>query len=146
MKLYTLGYEGMYLSVFLVTLQQNDIDLVVDVRLNPISRKRGFSKRSLSEYLESSGVEYYHLPELGDPKSIRDAFLKNSDTNFLQEHFTNYLDAHKDAIENLYDLIRGRNACLMCFEHLPKKCHRKVIADYLINHKKKYPDIEVRHL
>jgi hypothetical protein len=41
---------------------------LVDVRLTPISRKPGFSKRRLTEALTESGIEYVHLPVLGNSK------------------------------------------------------------------------------
>ncbi|WP_448759848.1 DUF488 domain-containing protein [Actinomyces oricola] len=44
---------------------------LVDVRLNPVSRVRGFSKNRLRERLEASGLVYEHRPELGNPKNNR---------------------------------------------------------------------------
>ena len=47
MPLFTIGYEGQALDDVLGKLKANKIELVVDVRALPLSRKRGFSKNAL---------------------------------------------------------------------------------------------------
>ena len=44
---------------------------MIDVRKNPISRKKGFSKTKLSEQLKEHGIKYFHLPNLGIESSLR---------------------------------------------------------------------------
>ena len=61
----TIGYEGRSLEVYLNLLLKNSVTLLCDVRRNPLSRKYGFSKRTLSNACESVGIRYEHLPELG---------------------------------------------------------------------------------
>lgn len=60
------GYEGRDAEQFVRDLDSADIAVVVDVRLNPISRKKGFSKRTLAEHLAAAGIGYEHLPALGN--------------------------------------------------------------------------------
>ena len=66
--LYTFGYEGLAIDQYITRLQQVGVKTIVDVRQLPLSRKRGFSKRSFSEALEKSGIAYLHSPTLGCPK------------------------------------------------------------------------------
>lgn len=41
---YTIGYEGIDLEQFIDIIKKNHIDTIIDVRKNPVSRKKGFSK------------------------------------------------------------------------------------------------------
>ena len=63
-----IGYEGENVDSLVAKLLAWKIAVLVDVRLNAISRKRGFSKRSLSEALDAVGITYVHLPNLGQPQ------------------------------------------------------------------------------
>jgi hypothetical protein len=73
------GYEGQELDEFLSSLVGLGVRTLVDVRLTPISRKRGFSKRALAEAAESVGIEYEHLRSLGNPKDNRTGFAGGPD-------------------------------------------------------------------
>lgn len=61
----TIGYEGRSLEGYLNALLQDGVTLLCDVRRNPLSRKYGFSKNTLSRACEGVGLRYEHLPELG---------------------------------------------------------------------------------
>lgn len=82
------GYEGQHAEQFVDELRSAGVDVVVDVRLTPISRKRGFSKRSLAEHLESAGIRYEHLRALGNPKDNRAGFA--GDANELRSALARY--------------------------------------------------------
>ena len=69
--LVTLGYESKTLEVYLNQLLQDGVTLLCDVRRNPLSRKYGFSKSTLSHACEGVGIRYEHLPELGIPSEKR---------------------------------------------------------------------------
>jgi Protein of unknown function, DUF488 len=43
---------------------------VVDVHELPLSRKRGFSKKSLATHLELNGLRYNHMAARGCPRAI----------------------------------------------------------------------------
>ena len=44
----TIGYEGATVDAFLRTLREAGVELVLDIRAAPVSRKKGFSKNQLS--------------------------------------------------------------------------------------------------
>ena len=52
----TIGYEGRLADGFLKDLTGSGIQILVDVREMPISRKRGFSKSTLSELVQKAGI------------------------------------------------------------------------------------------
>jgi uncharacterized protein (DUF488 family) len=66
--LFTLGYEGLTIEVFIARLQAAQVKTVVDVRELPLSRKKGFSKSAFCSVLSTHGIAYLHVPALGCPK------------------------------------------------------------------------------
>jgi len=59
--IYTIGYEERTLEEFIEQLKLFNISTLVDIRENPFSRKKGFSKNALAQSLEENGIEYLHL-------------------------------------------------------------------------------------
>jgi uncharacterized protein (DUF488 family) len=72
--LLSIGYEGRDASTMADELASAGVTVLVDVRLTPLSRKRGFSKTALRELLATRGIAYVHLRALGNPKDNRDNF------------------------------------------------------------------------
>ncbi|MES5048417.1 DUF488 domain-containing protein [Rhizobium nepotum] len=127
---YTIGYEGTDIERFVETLTTVGVEVVADVRAVPLSRKKGFSKNSLRDHLESAGIKYLAMQELGDPKEGREAAKAG---NF--DRFRTIYSAHVDqpesaaAIERLVALSEEQAVCLLCFERDPKTCHRFIIGE-----------------
>jgi uncharacterized protein (DUF488 family) len=125
----SIGYEGRDLEGFMSALRINRVDVVVDVRLTPISRKKGFSKTALSGALVDAGVDYLHLPELGNPKENRDAF-GDGRVEQGRARFNERLDNGSGAaFDQVIELARARRVALLCFERDEKACHRWCITD-----------------
>ncbi|UCF43976.1 MAG: DUF488 domain-containing protein [Planctomycetota bacterium] len=78
-NLFTVGYEGTNINGFIANLLTNSVDCVLDVRQRPLSRKPGFSKNELAQRLNSSKIQYVHLPDLGTPKPIRQKLKSTRD-------------------------------------------------------------------
>lgn len=112
-------------------LHEANISIVIDVRENPNSRKKGFSKKALSEILRNDGILYKHIVELGTPKEIRSEYQANGNIECLLNQYRTYLTENPEHIETLLNTIADNSACLMCFEKLPTQCHRFVIAEYI---------------
>jgi hypothetical protein len=68
------GYEGLSVDQLVASLKAEGIELLVDVRLTPLSRKPGLSKRALSAALTAAGIRYVHDRRLGNPKENRSAY------------------------------------------------------------------------
>ena len=62
-QIFTFGYEGLALDVFLTRLKQAGVETIIDVRANPLSRKRGFSKRGLAAALQEVGIARMGKPD-----------------------------------------------------------------------------------
>lgn len=125
-----IGYEGKTLEKLIEDLVALEIGTLVDVRLNAISRKRGFSKRALGEALEDAGITYQHRPELGNARDNRAGFAEEWRTEAgrsARQQYTETLqeaDASK-AIDELADLASRERVALLCFEASELHCHRR---------------------
>lgn len=133
--LLTLGYEGLDIESFVAKLRDTDTRALADVRKNPVSRKKGFSKRALSERLAVAGIEYRHFAALGVPSQNRrdlDPSRPETYTALFDYYETEILPAAAESLDALQQLLQfhGRVA-LMCFEADPDFCHRSRLADIL---------------
>lgn len=131
---FTIGYEGTDIARFVQTLKAVGIECVADVRAVPHSRKKGFSKKSLSQALFDAGIEYQHFLSLGDPKPGRDA-ARAGDYETFRSIYTDHLalDDSQASLEDLVAVVENRKTCLLCFERDPKTCHRSIIAQSIVS-------------
>ncbi len=131
--LFTIGYEGKTLESFVNTLIQNDIRLLCDVRKNPLSRKFGFSKSKLQHVLETVGIKYMHIPEVGIDSDKRTSLNTSHDYAVLFDEYKANLHTITKYLENIARLLDDNHRiALMCYEEDPGICHRHIIRDYLI--------------
>lgn len=128
MNVYTVGYEGLELEVFLRQLRRAGIKVLVDVRDLPLSRKRGFSKTALAEALDKAGMSYLHVRSLGCPKAIRDQYRADGDWKTYTAAFLKYLRKQSQAVRELADLCESQAAALLCYEADAGLCHRTYVA------------------
>lgn len=126
--LYTIGYEGRTLNEFVGQLKEFDISILVDVRENPFSRKKGFSKTPLSQYLKEYDIEYLHLKTLGSPKPLRQKLRLDGNYDYFFEEYSKYIKSQMRIIEELYRIILTKICCIMCYEREPQDCHRFIVA------------------
>ena len=128
----TIGYEGSTIDDFVVALLHVSIDVLIDVRDLPLSRKKGFSKKQLAGALAAAGIEYVHLRGLGDPRAGRQAARAGNYREF-QTIFNRHMktEAALRDIDIAAELVSARRACLMCFECNHARCHRSIVADRL---------------
>lgn len=127
------GYEGKDISTFLQELKAWKIDTVVDVRLNPLSRKKGFSKKALTEALADVGIRYRHLPALGNPKDNRAGFAEPGTpaAKSAGEKYRAMLERDESivSLKELADLAAGQRVAVLCFEASERCCHRFYVLE-----------------
>lgn len=130
MALFTVGYEGRDPDGLARLLADRGVSALVDVRLNPISRKRGFSKKALAEAVGSAGIAYHHVRELGNPKEIRDRARSTAEALALYRvHMAPRWD---ESLVRVAELVRSEVVCLLCLEAAPHDCHRHIVAEELV--------------
>ncbi len=128
-SLYTIGYEGKGLDEFVNQLKHFGISILVDVREVPFSRKKGFSKVPLSQYLKEYDIEYLHFRELGSPKPLRQKIRLDGDYDYFFEKYSRYIKSQIKITEELYRIILSKTCCIMCYEKEPRNCHRSIVAE-----------------
>ncbi len=143
MVLLTVGYEGRTAGELVAVLADADVDVLVDVRLTPLSRKPGLSKRQLANALAAAGVDYLHLPALGNPRDNREAFRQGDPRSRARFRASLRTPQARAALDELRSRIREERVALLCFEREPDCCHRQLVSDDLLRHD---PGLGVWHL
>ena len=133
--LFTIGYEGITIDSYLNKLISNNIKALIDVRKNPISMKYGFSKTKLKHYVESAGLKYFHIPQLGIPSEMRSNLVNRADYQKLFQYYkSEILPKQSDAIEKVKNLHSNYlRTALTCYEADHRSCHRQEITALLQN-------------
>lgn len=130
-----LGYEGLTIKEFCAEVATLGVSMVVDVRLNALSRRPGFSKNGLRAALADMGVDYLHLPALGNPRDNRSGFRypESAAGRDARERYGAIVlsPAGNRAIEELADLANVETLGFLCFERDQRVCHRQVVMDHL---------------
>jgi uncharacterized protein (DUF488 family) len=133
--LFTIGYEGVSLEEYLNKLIINGIKVLCDVRKNSLSMKYGFSKTQLQKACEGVGIKYKHIPDLGIDSDKRQELNTQTDYNNL---FTIYLNdiltKTRSQQEDIIELLKTyKRVALTCFEANIHQCHRKHLAEAIVN-------------
>jgi uncharacterized protein (DUF488 family) len=144
MKLFTIGFTKKSAEKFFSMLSDAGVKRVVDIRLNNTSQLAGFAKKEdLVYFLKKIGdIDYTHRPELAPTQDIMDAFKKKKGSWEIYEKKFLALLAQR-GVEDTIPRKMLDEACLLCSEEKPQKCHRRLVAEYF---REKWPEIEIVHL
>ena len=133
-KIWTIGHSTHTLEKFIAMLTSFQIELLVDIRSFPGSRRYPhFNKEALSVSLPANNIEYVHLVELGGRRKPR---KDSKNTAWRVEAFRGYADymeteAFEKAIHKLEVLGNKKRVAYMCSEAVWWSCHRSLVSDYL---------------
>ena len=138
MVVFTIGHSTRTAAELIALLRDAEIAAVVDVRRFPGSRRHPqFNAETLERSLADSSIRYRHLAALGGRRGAREAGGESPHTLWREAAFRNYADYaetadFRAAFAELLTLARERRSAIMCAEALWWRCHRRIIADYLI--------------
>lgn len=126
------GYEGLDQAGLISILRRHNVSVVADVRLTPLSRKAGLSKRALSEALKAKRISYVHLPALGNPKDNRAGYSDPKDPK-PRRRFEQLLAsaAGQEELGQLRALANSEVIGVLCFERDEGLCHRQQVLQAL---------------
>src|SRR6266850_893382 len=133
MTVWTIGHSTREIGEFVALLEENQIEVLADVRRYPGSRRHPqFGQAQLAQTLRDSGIEYVHMPELGGRRPARPNSVNTAWRNAAFRGYADYMETAEfaKAIENLIDVATRNRAVIMCAEALWWQCHRGLIADY----------------
>jgi uncharacterized protein (DUF488 family) len=164
-NIFTVGHSTRSLDELVVLLKQNHVELLVDVRTVPASRRMPhFARAALERSLPERGIAYEHMPALGGLRKPRSDSTNLAWRNVSFRGYADYMqtDEFWAALETLLSHIappsaaptpphkwggqghlpmNGEDIALMCAEAVPWRCHRSLIADALT-----VMGFEVRHI
>lgn len=135
---FTVGHSNRSLEDFVVLLTAARIERVVDVRTVPRSRTNPqFNKDRLPGSLGTAGISYEHLADLGGLRGKARGVTPAVNGFWSNESFHNYADyalspQFHAGLQHLRDEGRQRRCAIMCSEAVWWRCHRRIVADYLI--------------
>ena len=134
--LHTVGHSNRPFETFLTLLDSAEIQVLVDVRRYPMSRRwPHFNRARLEAVLSAAGREYWWVEDLGGRREA--VPLERSMNPGVQDPaLRGYADwMRSPPFRQALDQLRERGArsriALMCAERSPEDCHRRYLADYL---------------
>lgn len=126
---YTVGYQGLMVDALLDLLLRNGIHRLIDVRCNPIARRYGFHKSTVSYLCNTMDIEYIHFPSLGIPSAWRTKLSDEQSYSLLFDRYEKeILPRQKEAITCVSRLMTDKPSALMCMEAAHCSCHRSRLA------------------
>ncbi len=140
---YTVGHSNRSLEELLRLLKRRGIELVIDVRRFPGSRKfPWFNRENLAHELSRIRVGYLWLGDkLGGFRRLGvDVEDTGGATCFTSPGFRAYAlyvttnPYAWEAVLRVEGLARSKRTALLCRERLPWHCHRKILSDILVLH------------
>jgi uncharacterized protein (DUF488 family) len=143
-KIYTIGFTQNSAEQFFGKLIKAGVKKVVDIRLNNSSQLAGFAKKDdLGYFLKALGnIDYIHMQILAPSKEIFTDFKKNKGAwPAFEKKFLALMKERR--IEKVIRPTELDQACLLCSEHIPEHCHRRLVAECLKN---KWDNVSIEHL
>jgi uncharacterized protein (DUF488 family) len=136
---YTIGHSTRSLDEFVALLRASEIELLVDVRAIPRSRRNPqFNKDSLPDSLRAVAIGYEHAVALGGRRGRTSKDETSPNGFWTHASFRNYADYamgpdFRAALARLRELGHRHRSAIMCAEAVWWRCHRRIIADYLVS-------------
>lgn len=143
-KLFTIGFTHKSAERFFHLLRSGGVKQIVDTRVNNLSQLAGFAKGPDLQFFarEIGGMGYEHVVDFAPTKELLARYWNKKMS--WEEYEMEYLDLlDRRKVAQKVDIDRLHEHCLLCSEHGPEKCHRRLLAEYF---KTLRNDIEIIHL
>lgn len=136
--LYTIGHSTRTIEELISVLQAHAIEMLVDIRAFPMSRRLPqFNRESLEQTLPVAGIQYVWMQSLGGRRKK----LRGDSPNVAlrNDSFRNYADymltsEFESAMRELLRLAEQFRLAYMCAERVYFHCHRMLVSDWLVAH------------
>ncbi|MEO6901788.1 MAG: DUF488 domain-containing protein [Bacteroidia bacterium] len=132
--IWTIGHSTRSLTEFVEMLNSFQIEIVVDIRSFPGSRKYPhFNKEALAISLPEAGLQYIHLKNLGGRRKTNP---DSKNTVWRHPAFRAYADfmeteTFQEGMKELEEIGSSKRTSYMCSEAVWWRCHRSMVSDYL---------------
>lgn len=138
-SIFTIGHSTRTIPEFVELLRVGDVELVVDIRSMPRSRTNPqFNLDALPETLASWQIGHTVIPELGGLRKKSKTISPDVNGFWNNKSFHNYADYALSSefhlgLSRLLEVSRDRRCAIMCSEAVWWRCHRWIVADYLLH-------------
>lgn len=138
LAIFTIGHSTRSIPEFVDILRDGPADLVVDIRTVPRSRTNPqYNEDTIADALAPYQVGYVRIAELGGLRGRAHDVPPDTNALWRNRSFHNYADhALSDdfarGLQQLLDLSTQRRCAIMCAEAVWWRCHRRIVADYLL--------------
>lgn len=143
-ELYTIGFTKKSAEQFFDLLIENQVEKIVDTRINNTSQLSGYAKgRDLKFFAKRvADMDYQHETLFAPTKKLLAKYRKKEISwEDYEIDYLNLLDMRKVAQKT--DIEKLHKNCLLCSEHTAEKCHRRLLAEYFQAVK---TDVKIVHL
>jgi uncharacterized protein (DUF488 family) len=135
---FTIGHSTRSIADFVDLLTAAEIGLIVDVRTIPRSRTNPqYNRETLPGSLSEFQIAYEHIAELGGRRAHTRDIAPDVNAFWENQSFHNYADyamggSFRSGLARLRELGSVQRCAVMCAEAVWWRCHRRIIADYLL--------------
>jgi uncharacterized protein (DUF488 family) len=135
---FTIGHSNRSLEAFVALLQEAGVTLIADVRRLPGSRANPqFDADRLQPSLALAQIGYEHIALLGGRRGKAMDVPQGLNGLWTNESFRNDADyalteSFQEGLRRLLDVGHEQRCALMCAEAVWWRCHRRIVADYLL--------------
>jgi uncharacterized protein (DUF488 family) len=139
---YTVGHSTRTIPEFVKLLSRGPVNLVVDIRSVPRSRTNPqFNLDALPEALAAWQIGHLQIPELGGLRGKSKTVPPEVNGFWTNQSFHNYADyaLSKEfnlGLSRLLEVSQTRRCAIMCSEAVWWRCHRRIVADYLLHERR----------
>lgn len=130
--LLTVGHGALAADELVAVLRDGAIELLVDVRSYPGSRRHPhFGRERMAQWVPDAGIGYRWEPRLGGRRRTRpdspNVALRNDAFRGYADHMAS--DEFHAALDDVLDAAARQRTAVMCSESVWWRCHRRLLAD-----------------
>jgi len=135
---HTIGHSTRTIEAFVGLLRAGGVDMVVDIRTIPRSRTNPqFNPDALGPALAEYQIAHSRIAALGGLRKAAVSVPPEVNGWWTNRSFHNYADyalseAFRAGLAELETLAAERRVAIMCAEAVWWRCHRRIVADYLL--------------
>jgi len=136
---YTIGHSTRTIPEFVHLLRLGEVEMVADIRTVPRSRTNPqYNLDTLPDALAEWQIGHVYIAELGGLRGKSKSVPPELNGFWTNQSFHNYADyalseTFQAGLTRLLELGRERRCAIMCSEAVWWRCHRRIVADYLLN-------------